>query len=399
LTRAVQPTLVLKYGGSSLADGAALMAVARSILRRQATGVRLVVVVSAMGDQTDGLLAQAHALVQSPPQRELDMLVTAGERICMALLCMCVAALGGRAKSFTGSQSGIVTEDAHQGARIVAIRPQRIHDALDGGHIVIVAGYQGVSTQGEITTLGRGGSDTTAVALGAALDAEAVEIYSDVDGVYTADPRICPQARHLSDISYDLMGSMASFGAQVLHDQAVAFARRANITLVAKKTNDPSGPAGRSTRMGPAVVVPADTLALATLPSCLLVGLEAAQNSLGAPGPHIHGLMARLQANNLRPVVSGGGAVLCVPHVAIGQVLAATPGAGLPAPWAARPVSAVTVVGHSDLWPLWPRAHALLAAADIAVVQVWGAPQSLTFAVAEGLGSRATMALHGLIEA
>lgn len=362
------------------------MAVAQELIERHRKGIRLVVVVSAMGDATDGLLALAHALVDSPPQRELDMLVTAGERISMALLCMCVDKLGGRAKSFTGSQSGIVTENAHQGARIIAIRPQRIHDALDAGNIVIVAGYQGVSIQGEITTLGRGGSDTTAVALGAALGASQIDIFSDVDGVYTADPRVCPQARHLSEISYQLMGKMACFGAQVLHDQAVDFARRAGITLVAKKTGAPNGP---STRMGPEVRLPEATMAVTTLARCFWL--------TGGAAAHLPALLSGLSQINLRMVAMGGGAALCVSHVAAGQNHLGAIGSVLPSPWQSRPVSAVTLVGLTNM-PAWlPRAIEALGQAKIEVFDAWGEPEALTIAVPCGLGGLATQALHTLI--
>lgn len=232
--------IVQKYGGSSVADGGRLSAIAQGLVARSQAGDRLVVVVSAMGKTTDQLISQAREVCADPPRRELDMLVTAGERISMALLCMAIHAAGGQAISFTGSQSGIITDEQHQGARILEVRPQRIEAELAQGRIVIVAGYQGVSRAREITTLGRGGSDTSAVALAAALRAEACEIYSDVDGVYTADPNVCPQARLLPEIPYALMHSMAGAGARVLNADAVEFARRAGVTIVARKTGDVS---------------------------------------------------------------------------------------------------------------------------------------------------------------
>lgn len=234
-------TIVQKYGGSSVADLDKIRGVAKRIVQRKHQGDRLVVVISAMGKTTDALISQARALTVEPPRRELDMLVTAGERISMALLSMAIWQEGVEAISFTGSQSGIITEDAHQGARIVEVRPYRILEELESGRVVIVAGYQGVSQKKEITTLGRGGSDTTAVALAAALHADACEIYSDVDGVYTADPRICPQAKLLPEVSYEIMQTMAGAGAKVLHSACVEFARRAGIAIVARKTADSSG--------------------------------------------------------------------------------------------------------------------------------------------------------------
>ncbi len=240
--------VVQKYGGSSLADIEKIRAVADGIVARHRAGERVAVVVSAMGKTTDQLLEQAASVSARPNRRELDMLVTAGERISMALMSMAIHELGEDAVSFTGSQSGIVTESAHQGARIIEVRPHRIEEALDRGRIVIVAGYQGVSLDREVTTLGRGGSDTSAVALAAALGASACEIYSDVDGVYSADPRVCPQAKLLPELSYEVMQTMAGSGAKVLNSEAVEFARRAEITIVARRTGDRSGRETRVTR-------------------------------------------------------------------------------------------------------------------------------------------------------
>jgi acetylglutamate kinase len=231
-----RPIIVQKYGGSSVADVPALQRVAAAVVARARQGQSLVVVVSAMGRATDELLAlgqqiaQAHAL----PRRELDLLLTAGERISMALLSMAICALGERAQSFTGSQSGIITEARHGGARILEVRPQRLLQALEAGAVVICAGYQGVSTTREVTTLGRGGSDLTAVALAAALGAAACEIYSDVDGVYEADPRLCPQAKLLAAVPYEPMAALAAGGARVLHADAVRFAQAADIQVVCR---------------------------------------------------------------------------------------------------------------------------------------------------------------------
>jgi aspartate kinase len=226
--------IVQKYGGSSVAGVEKIRSVAERVKRRREEGHQLVVVVSAMGDTTDELLALAKKVSPDPPRRELDMLLTCGERISMALLSMALQELSVPAISFTGSQSGIITNDAHAQARIVEVRPFRILDELRRGKVVIVAGYQGVSHKREVTTLGRGGSDTTAVALAAALDAEACEIYSDVDGVFTADPRVVGDARKLEELSHEEMQELASAGARVLNAQAVEFARQKGIVILAR---------------------------------------------------------------------------------------------------------------------------------------------------------------------
>ena len=194
IIRRTMPIVVQKYGGSSVADVTRIRQVAERIMRTKAAGYDVAVVVSAMGDTTDELLALARQVSANPDRRELDMLLSAGERISMALLSMAIRELGGDAISFTGSQSGIITNDRHVDARIVEVRPYRVQDELARGRVVVIAGYQGVSYRREVTTLGRGGSDTTAVAMAAALGAEWCEIYSDVDGVYTADPRVVPAA-------------------------------------------------------------------------------------------------------------------------------------------------------------------------------------------------------------
>ena len=227
--------VVQKYGGSSVADVARVQKVADKVAAARAAGRDVVVVVSAMGDTTDELLALARQVCESPARRELDMLLSAGERISMALLSMALNARGVPAVSFTGSQSGIVTNDAHTNARIVEVRPYRVQDELVRGRVVIVAGYQGVSYKKEVTTLGRGGSDTSAVALAAALDADC-EIYSDVEGVYTADPRVVPEARRLAEIGYEEMQELAEAGAKVLNAQAVEFAKEKGIAIYARAT-------------------------------------------------------------------------------------------------------------------------------------------------------------------
>jgi aspartate kinase len=228
--------VVQKYGGSSVADVDRLRAVADRVMRTRRNGHDLVVVVSAMGDTTDELLALAKRVSPNPDRRELDMLLTAGERISMALLSMAIRERGGDAISFTGSQSGIITNDRHVDARIIEVRPFRIQDELARGKIVVIAGYQGVSYRREVTTLGRGGSDTTAVAMAAALDAEYCEICSDVDGVYTADPRVVPEARRIDALSYEETQELAECGAKVLNAQAVEFAKEQGIAIYARAT-------------------------------------------------------------------------------------------------------------------------------------------------------------------
>jgi len=230
--------VVQKYGGSSVADPERIQQVARHVAATQRSGLQVVVVVSAMGKTTENLLALARTLAAEPPRRELDMLVSTGERVSMALLSMALTQLGCDAVSFTGSQSGIITDDRHFDAQIVEVRPHRIEAELARGRIVIVAGYQGMSAGREITTLGRGGSDTTAVALTAALGAEHCEIYSDVDGIYSADPRAVDTAQHLPTIDYETMQEMAESGAKVLNARAVDWARRHQIVIHARKTAD-----------------------------------------------------------------------------------------------------------------------------------------------------------------
>jgi aspartate kinase len=224
--------IVQKYGGSSVADADGIKRVAQRIVATRKAGHDVVVVVSAMGDTTDELMDLANEVSPLPPGRELDMLLTAGERISMALLAMAIANLGLRARSFTGSQAGVITDSVHGRARIIDVTPGRIAGALDDGAIPIVAGFQGVSQDSkDITTLGRGGSDTTAVALAAALGADSCEIYTDVDGVFTADPRIVHEARRIPRISYEEMLEMAACGAKILHLRCVEYARRYGIPI------------------------------------------------------------------------------------------------------------------------------------------------------------------------
>jgi len=227
VTRVVQ-----KFGGSSVADAESIKRVARRVVESKKQGHDVVVVISAMGDTTDELLDLAQQVSPQPPARELDMLLTAGERMSAALLAMAIADTGFHARSFTGSQAGVITTETHGNARIIDITPGRIVEALGDGDIVIVAGFQGVSqSTKDITTLGRGASDTTAVALAAALGARYCEIYTDVDGVFTADPRIVPGARRIPEISYEEMLELAANGAKILHLRCVEYARRASVQV------------------------------------------------------------------------------------------------------------------------------------------------------------------------
>jgi aspartate kinase len=306
------PILVQKYGGSSVADVTKIGQVADKVTQARRAGNDVVVVVSAMGKTTDQLLSLAREMGATrsspagfaPPRRELDMLVSTGERVTMALLSIAIHARGHEAISFTGSQSGILTNDRHFDARIIEVRPHRVEDELARGKIVIVAGYQGMSYKREITTLGRGGSDTTAVALAAALGAERCEIYSDVDGVYSADPRAVPDAVHLPEIDLACLQEMAEAGAKVLNAQAVEWARRAKITLHARKTSDILGADGRP---------PKETVARESTPD------------EGSPASRVRAIVAmdrvvsvRLPASRLR-ALADGAAGLELPLLDVGS--------------------------------------------------------------------------------
>ncbi len=246
--------IVQKYGGSSVADAAKLGKIAESIASLKNQNIDIAVVVSAMGKTTDELVAQAREISSKPPRREMDMLLSTGERITMALLSMALHARGLQAVSLTGSQAGIITNDRHNDAQVIEVRPFRVQDELAKGKVVIIGGFQGVSYKRDITTLGRGGSDTTAVAMAAALDAERCEIYSDVDGVYSADPSVAADARHLPELSYPVMQEMSTAGAKVLHATAVQFAKEKNIAIYARSAFEP----GRETvirRIAPGKII------------------------------------------------------------------------------------------------------------------------------------------------
>ena len=231
--------IVQKYGGSSVTDLDKIKKIATIIAQVKKQGHDVVVVVSAMGKTTNSLIDMANSISSNPPKREMDMLLSTGERITMSLLCVALSELGVEAISLTGSQAGIITNDRHSDARVIEVRPFRVQDEIAKGKIVVVGGFQGVSYNKDITTLGRGGSDTSAVALAAALNAERCEIYSDVDGVYTTDPAFIKEAKHLPEISYQQMQEMSMAGAKVLNSQAVQFAKEANIAIYARSTFEP----------------------------------------------------------------------------------------------------------------------------------------------------------------
>jgi aspartate kinase len=228
--------IVQKFGGSSVADIEKINKIAAMIAEVKKQGYDVAVVVSAMGKTTNSLIEMAKSISDNPPKREMDMLLSTGERITMSLLCIALNKLGVEAISLTGSQAGIITNDRHNDARVIEVRPFRVQDEMANGKVVVVGGFQGVSYKKDVTTLGRGGSDTSAVALAAALNAERCEIYSDVDGVYTTDPSVVKEAKHLPEISYQQMQEMSMAGAKVLNSQAVQFAKEANIAIYARST-------------------------------------------------------------------------------------------------------------------------------------------------------------------
>ena len=246
--------IVHKYGGSSVADVEKLKQIARMIASAKTETDQVAVVVSAMGKTTNNLVNMARSLSPDPPRREMDMLLSTGERITMSLLCMALHQRGMDAVSLTGSQCGIITNDRHNDAQVIEVRPFRVQDEMSKGKVVVIGGFQGVSYKRDITTLGRGGSDTTAVALAAALDAERCEIYSDVDGVYSADPAVVTGAKHIPEISYPVMQEMSAAGAKVLNAHAVQFAKEKQIAIYARSTFE----RGRETivrKMAPGLVL------------------------------------------------------------------------------------------------------------------------------------------------
>ncbi|MCG8585500.1 MAG: aspartate kinase, partial [Pirellulales bacterium] len=225
------PLIVQKFGGTSVADTEKILAAARKAIRAQQAGNQVVVVVSAMGKNTDMLVGLAGEITDRPSAREMDVLLSTGEQVTVALMAMAIHSLGHKAVSMTGGQMGIKTDSSHTKARIRSISTDRMKRALDDGNIIIAAGFQGIDDETDITTLGRGGSDTTAVALAAVLEADSCEIHTDVDGVYTTDPRLLPEARRVSQISYDEMLELASLGAGVMHSRAVEFGKRFSVPI------------------------------------------------------------------------------------------------------------------------------------------------------------------------
>jgi aspartate kinase len=281
------PVIVQKYGGSSIADVDKIKKIASLIAAVKKEGYDVVAVVSAMGKTTNQLIESAKALSPNPEKRELDMLLSTGERISMALLCIALNELGIKAISLTGSQSGIITNDRHNDAKVIEVRPFRVQDELARGMVVVIGGFQGVSYKRDITTLGRGGSDTSAVAMAAALKAERCEIYSDVDGVYTSDPNIIKEAGHLPELSFQQLQEMSEAGAKVLNAQAVQFAKESKIAIYARSTFQPgketvirtSRPAGKTSVI--AVVHETDIIRIIYR------------------GKHIQGILDFLEKNNI----------------------------------------------------------------------------------------------------
>ena len=349
------PIIVQKYGGSSVADVARIQAVAARVAAAARAGQRVVVVVSAMGNTTNELLALARAVSPRPGQRELDLLVSVGERVSMTLLAMAVNDLGVPAVSFTGSQSGILTDDRHVSAQVVEVRPHRVRAALDAGKVVIVAGFQGVSRHGEVTTLGRGGSDTTAVVLAAALGAEWCEICSDVDGIYEADPRVVPGARRLDELPLDAAVALTRAGSKVLLAEAVELARRLGVRLDAAATADPPG---KGTRLppGPAPEAPVavaadDALVLLDRPHAAALGAlgGALRGRWGAPGA----AQVLVDARNHHGFDWGGAAERAEPVAAVsavGRALVTEPSVAARAEAALRPFGLRAVLAAGETW-------------------------------------------------
>jgi len=295
--------VVQKYGGSSVADIAGIHRVAARVCETVACGHRVVVVVSAMGNTTSELLALAGQVSARPGRRELDLLVSVGERVSMTLLAMAINDRGVPASSFTGSQSGIITDGEHASARVLEVRPHRVRRALDAGAVAIVAGFQGVSRSGDVTTLGRGGSDTTAVVLAAALTADWCELCSDVDGIYSADPRRVPGAHRLASLPLDAALALARAGAKVVSADAVEMARKMGVELRAAATARPSG-TGTSLPPGP---VPEAVVAVALHPRLELWPLTELTHDAGAPVAWFGGTVLVDPANRHDQAASGGG--------------------------------------------------------------------------------------------
>lgn len=326
--------VVQKYGGSSVADVEKIHQVAARVVQTVRQGHQVVVVVSAMGNTTNELLALARQVSQKPHRRELDLLVSVGERVSMTLLAMAIEDQGVPAASFTGSQSGIITDENHVAARVIEVRPDRIRQALDQGKVAIVAGFQGVSRAREVTTLGRGGSDTTAVVLTAALGAEWCEICSDVDGVYSADPRVVPGARRLDELSLDAAAALGQAGSKVLLADAVELARREGVQLLASATDRPPG---SGTRLPPGPV-PHDPVGVAADDQLLLLeGVDPATvPHAGAVRAWLPGGSALVDTRNLHEALAGRPVATVT---AVGRGLVTEPALTARAIEALRPLS------------------------------------------------------------
>jgi aspartate kinase len=327
------PLVVQKYGGSSVADLPRLRAVAARIARTRARGVDLVVVVSAMGNTTNELLALARQVSLNPGRRELDMLISVGERVSMALLAMALHELGVPARSFTGSQSGILTDTSHANARVVEVRPERVRAALDAGEVAIVAGFQGMSREREVTTLGRGGSDTTAVVLAAALGADECEINSDVDGIWSADPRAVPDAFRIDHLTVDEALALARNGAKVLYEEAVAWAKREGVVLRAVATaGEGPGTLVSASVVAPRIIAVTRDVELGWLPLARLGELPTACVRAASPNGIVvdrRNLHADLPGMEPAATVTVVGARLGADPALLAQVLALAADASL----------------------------------------------------------------------
>jgi aspartate kinase len=385
-------TVVMKFGGTSVGDPEKIRRVAERLVTAKQRGGRVVAVVSAMGQTTDDLFALAREVSPHPNARELDMLISVGERISCALVAMAISDRGHDAISLTGSQAGIVTDTVHGKAKIVDVRARRIHEALDAGKVVLVAGFQGVSTEYDITTLGRGGSDTTAVALAAALGADACEIYTDVDGVFTADPRIVPAARKLHAVSYEEMLELAASGAKVLQLRSVEFARNHGVTLHVRSTftdEDGTWVTEEDERM----------LEKAMISGVAHTRDEAVYRVEGVDAADLFEALGGAAVNVDTIIRIGGDIVLSVPEEDAADAEAVLERVG--ARWSARrDLGKVSVVGagmrtHPGIAG---RAFATLRALGVAAQFVSTSPIKIAFYVPEGDVERVVAALHEAFE-
>ncbi len=369
--------VVQKYGGSSVADLERIRAVAARIAATRAEGAGVVAVVSAMGNTTNELLALAHQVAARPDRRELDMLVSVGERISVALLAMALREAGVPAVSLTGSQSGIVTDERHADARVVEVRPDRIERELAAGNVVVVAGFQGVSREREVTTLGRGGSDTTAVVLAAALKADWCEICSDVDGVWSSDPRVVTDAAKIDAMGLDEALELARGGAKVLFEDAVRYARDHGIEIIASSTFGP----GSGTRLRAAAVDGAPITAVTGDNQLVAVALGDQPLDVSAAISRSGGRVRRRVGGMLHVDVRNAHGGLALPNGAV-----------------AAPIAVVTAVGSSagERADLSARGEALLSDAGVAVLAAGGAGDALWWQVVPALLDDAVRALHAL---